>query len=101
MIEMAEAMARLTMGRHRADPDTDEALDFALVRVLEIFGEAAARIDPDVHSRAPVIPWRKIIGTRHRLAHAYHEIDADLVWQAATRDVPLLLPTLRRLLDDA
>jgi uncharacterized protein with HEPN domain len=98
MVEMAEAMDRLTREHTLADFMSDEGLNLAVVRAVEVFGEAAARIDPMVWQAVPQVPWRKIIATRNRLAHAYFDIDESLVWTAATRDVPALLPTLRRLL---
>lgn len=48
---------------------------------------------------APEIPWTKIIGMRNVLVHDYFDIDTDIVWDAATRDVPQLRPELERLLD--
>ena len=52
----------------------------------------------DIRALAPGIPWQKIVGMRNVLVHGYFEIDADVVWEAATRDVPALKPGLEQLL---
>jgi uncharacterized protein with HEPN domain len=98
MVNMAETLGRLTSGRALNDIASDEQLALAVVRALEIFGEAAARTSQALRNATPEIPWRQIIGTRNRLAHGYFDIDEALVWTAATRDVPALLPILRGLL---
>lgn len=100
MIDAAEAAAQFVAGRRRADLDTDRMLLFALVRSIEIIGEAANKTSEEMRTAAPHIPWKAIIGTRHRLIHSYFDIDADILWIAATVEVPTLLSQLRGLIDD-
>ncbi|MCY4550585.1 MAG: DUF86 domain-containing protein [Defluviicoccus sp.] len=71
----------------------------ATLRNLELIGEAAAQIPESVRDAHPEIPWRAIIGTRNRLAHAYLHIDDDIVWTVIVDAVPALLPALRNLLE--
>jgi len=94
MIEASRAIAQIISGRQRADLDADLTLSFAVVRAIEIFGEAASRISAETREAAPQIPWQVIIGTRNRLIHAYFDIDHDIVWTAATQEIPALLPLL-------
>lgn len=66
----------------------------AVIRCLEIIGEAAGRVSPQFQAAHPEIPWRKVIGMRHRLIHGYSEVDIDIVW-SVLRDE--LLPLIAKL----
>jgi uncharacterized protein with HEPN domain len=68
------------------------------LRHLQIIGEAARTLPEDVRVLAPEIPWPNIIGMRNILVHGYFDIDTDIVWEAATRDVPAIKPAVERLL---
>lgn len=71
----------------------------ATLRKLSLFGEAATRVPDAIRIQAPAIPWRKIVGLRNRLMHAYPSTDDSAVWSIVTGDVPALLSSLRALLD--
>ena len=98
MIEAAETTQRFIAGRTRAAVDTDEQVRFALVQAVQIIGEAASKVSPDTRSKITSVPWADIIFMRNRLVHAYFDIDHDIVWETATKDIPDLLPLLRPLL---
>ncbi len=66
----------------------------ALVKDIEIVGEAVARVSEDVQRSHPDIPWSDIIGMRHRLIHAYFEINLDILWETVTLIVQI--PALSR-----
>ena len=70
----------------------------AVLRRLEIIGEAVGLISPEVQKEFPAIPFREIRGMRNIIAHDYGEVDLERVWVTATEDVPLLLETLRKAL---
>lgn len=57
---------------------------------LQIIGEAASRISPELRERYPDVPWGQMIGTRHVLVHGYFDIDLDIVWTAVDEDLPEL-----------
>jgi len=88
----------MTQGRLRADLDEDRVVNLAIVRLLEMLGEAANRIPRDDQTRYPRIPWAQLIGLRNRLIHAYNQIDHDILWQILTSDLPPLCAELERLL---
>jgi len=90
MLDAARMALSFVQGRERADLDTDTQLAFALVKTIEIIGEAASRISGECQNRLPMIPWQDIVGMRNRLIHAYFEINADIVWSALTNDLPAL-----------
>jgi len=73
-------------GRSRPDRDADEQLALAIVRLLEIIGEAK-QVTVETRTGHPGIPWREIAGTRDRLIHGYFDVDLDVVWSIATRDL--------------
>lgn len=72
-------------------------LRFALVRAIEIFGEAASKVSADTQRAHSSIPWKPIVGMRNRLVHAYFDIDTDILWVAAVEEIPALLPRLQAL----
>src|SRR3954466_9008714 len=63
----------------------------AVIRSLEVIGEAAGKVSPATQQANPAIPWREIIGMRHRLIHGYAEIRLELVWAVATERLPSLI----------
>lgn len=98
MVQSAETACGFISGRSRADLDTDQMLVFALVRAIEIVGEAASKVSFATRRAAVDIPWDLIIAMRNRLIHGYSSINHDLVWKTATEEIPELLPKLRYLL---
>jgi uncharacterized protein with HEPN domain len=60
----------------------------AVVRNLEIVGEAAKRVSPDLRGRAPGVPWREMAGMRDKLVHDYFGVDLDLVWDVVAVELP-------------
>lgn len=97
MIESAEAALRFVAGRTRTELDTDQMMLFAVVRAVEVLGEAASRVTLETRAAHSDIPWSAIVGMRNRLVHAYFDIDRDVVWTAATKEIPALLPRLQAL----
>lgn len=70
----------------------------ATLRNLELIGEASTHVPAPIRTMAPDIPWREIVGTRNRLAHAYLGIDADTVWDIVVTELPALRTALQALL---
>ena len=69
----------------------------ATLRNIELIGEAATHVPPDVRERHGEIPWRLIIATRNRLIHGYLGIDNDVLWSIVQSDIPQLLQQLRQI----
>ena len=99
MIEAAETASGFITGKSRHDLDSDQMLVFALVRAIEIIGEAASRVTPITGASAVDIPWSLIVAMRNRLIHAYFDVDHEVVWKTLTEELPKLLPQLRALLE--
>jgi len=68
----------------------DVKTQFAVVRALEIIGEASNKIPADIKDKYPEIPWRVMIGMRHILIHDYFSVDIEVVWKTASIDIPPL-----------
>lgn len=94
MIEAAETAGRFIAGQAREALDSDQMLLFALVRAVEIVGEAASRVSPETQTEIPSVPWPQIRGMRNRLIHAYFDIDHDVLWITVTQELPPLIPLL-------
>jgi uncharacterized protein with HEPN domain len=88
----------LSQGRSRSALDDDPLYGLAMVRLIEIVGEAAKNVSVATTALAPDIPWRLLAGTRDRLAHAYFDVNFEIIWQIIQADFPRLLPALDRLL---
>ena len=73
-------------------------LALALVKCIEIIGEAASKIDSGIQSSHPDIPWADIVGMRNRLIHAYFDIDFERVCDTIAADLPPLIAKLERIL---
>ena len=71
----------------------------AIVRNLEIIGEAANNIDQSVRQQYPVIPWRKIIDFRNVVAHDYADLDTSVVWEIISRDLVELSSQIEKIID--
>lgn len=94
MLEHAREAIQLVEGRTRRDLDTDRVLSLAVVRLLEIVGEAAAQASPEARIRHPGIPWLEVISLRNRLIHGYDSVDLDIVWRIVESDLPALVHAL-------
>lgn len=79
MLEAARTCMQFSESKVRIDFEKDQMLSFAVIRALEIFGEASSKISNEFQKAHPHIPWRAIVGMRNRLIHAYFDIDYDVV----------------------
>ncbi len=96
MLDAAREAVGFVRGRTRSDLNGDRQLVLALVKCIEIIGEAAYQVTPDTRDQTRGIPWDDMIGMRHRLVHAYFDIDLDILWKTAQEDLPPLLAELER-----
>jgi uncharacterized protein with HEPN domain len=87
----------MIQGKSRLDLDLDRKLNLALVRLLEIMGEAATRVPDEERAKYPQIPRPQLITLRHRLIHGYDQVDFDILWQILIKDLPPLVHELERI----
>lgn len=86
-------------GMNREAFESDKKTFSAVVRQLEIIGEAAKQVPGEIRITRPDVPWSEMAGMRDRLIHAYFGVDQGLVWQAVTERIPQVKPLLVEMLD--
>ena len=80
--------------------EMDFRTNFAVVRALEIIGEAAKRLPMSLREQYPEIPWRGMAGMRDRIIHGYDTVDLQIVWDAVKQDIPDIRPQIQQILAD-
>jgi len=94
MLDHAQEAVKMVQGRRRADSDSDRLLNLALVRLMEVIGEAATRVPEDFRRRYPKVHWRDIADLRNRLIHGYDTVNFDRLWTIIEQDLPPLIEQL-------
>jgi uncharacterized protein with HEPN domain len=101
MLDMSRKIEALAEGKSREDFDRDEVLAFALTHLVQTVGEAARRVSEETRQKCAEIPWKAIVGMRHRVVHEYMDVDLDMVWDVCTIDVPALAAQLAEICGDS
>jgi uncharacterized protein with HEPN domain len=99
MLDHAREALSMVQGRNKADLRKNRMLELALVRLIEVVGEAAGRVSREGYNRYPRIPWSEIVGMRNRLVHGYDQVDLDVLWDTIEYDLPPLIVELERILE--
>lgn len=100
MLEIAREASSFAATRDRRDMDTDRMLVLALVKSIEIIGEAGARVSEEGRAATPDLPWPEIVAMRNRLVHAYFDVNLDIVWETVRKDLPALIIVLQDALNE-
>lgn len=99
MLDAARKAVKFAEGRKREDLDNeDDPLVYALVRQIEIIGEAASKVSAETRAELSDVPWADIVGIRNRLIHAYFDVNLDILWATIQRSLPELIRSLERAL---
>ena len=80
--------------------ETDFRINFAVVRALEIVGEATKRLPMTLRDQYPGIPWKQMAGMRDRIIHGYDIVDLEIVWDVVRQDIPKIKPQIEQILRD-
>jgi uncharacterized protein with HEPN domain len=96
MLGAARDAGTFVVGRKEGDLVGDRQLTLALLKCVEIVGEAAARVGPETRSKYLHVPWAHIVAMRNRLVHNYFDVDLSLLWTTVVEDLPRLVAMLER-----
>ena len=90
----ARSAVKFADGLTQQQFEQDALHRYAIMKVVEIVGEAASRLTAKTKEELPGIEWGKIIGMRHRLVHDYFAVDYDILWEVVQNDLPKLISQL-------
>jgi uncharacterized protein with HEPN domain len=94
ILDSARAIRQYLQGLTRAEFDTNEEKQDAVIRRYAIIGEAARRLSPQAQQALPEIPWRKVTGMRNILIHDYDDVDVGTLWDTAQDDLLKMITRL-------
>lgn len=97
MLETARKAVGKVSGLTPARFLEDENLHLACVHLVQVIGEAASRVSAETRTRHQAVPWRQVIGMRHRVVHDYLAVDLEIVWTVVTGDLPGLIAALEQI----
>jgi len=101
IIEACGKIRRYTAGMTFDAFVADDRTRDAVIRNIEIIGEAAKKLPDEVIAKAPSVPWRKVRGMRDVVAHGYFGLDSKLVWDTATTKIDEIETSVRTLIATA
>lgn len=101
MLDLCLKIESLVRDKTRVEFDKDEVLAFALTHLVQTVGEAARRVSEGTRAKHAGIPWKPIVGMRHRVVHEYMDVDLDMVWDVCTIDAPALAAQLTEICGDS
>jgi uncharacterized protein with HEPN domain len=99
MLDAARETVTFVAGKTVQDLKSDRILSLALVKCIEIIGEAATKVTDETRAAYPQIPWADIVGMRHRLIHAYFDVDLERVCDTIAVDLPPLIESLEKAIE--
>lgn len=101
MLESAQAILEYLGGKTWDEFSKDALLQDAVVRRLEIIGEAAGRVSAETQKKYSYIPWMAMRGTRNRVIHGYDSVQLDIVWDITQDDLPGLIGELKKIIPNS
>lgn len=99
MLDMSQKAVDALKNKTRSQYDQDEILKLALTHLVQTIGEAASHVSESIQTQYSNIPWKKIVGMRHKVVHDYMYVDYDVVWDVVSTDLPTLIVELRKILN--
>ena len=98
MLAAAKEAMEFVAGKTRMDLEKDRLHLLAIIKSIEIIGEAASKVTETFKTENSNIPWNDIINMRNRLIHAYFDVNLDIVWQIVKTDLPDLIKALEEII---
>ena len=97
ILESSRTALEYMRGKSWDEFSKDPLLQDAVVRRLEIIGEASGRVTSATQKKHPNLPWQAMKGTRNRIIHEYDTIELDIIWDIVQQDLPLLVKELEKI----
>jgi len=98
MLDHSKEAANLIAGKDKTELQHNRVLELALIRLVEIVGEASAKVSSETQAKYPSIPWPQVIGMRNRLIHGYDSVDLDVLWDTIEADLPPLIAEIEKIM---
>ena len=98
ILSMTDKVEQFTVDLSLAEFEENEMAHFAVIRAIEVMGEAAKHVPPEVKRKYPEVPWSRMAGMRDKIIHGYFGVDLHIVWETATRSIPMPKPQISEVL---
>jgi uncharacterized protein with HEPN domain len=98
MLENANRARQFAEGMNFEIFSKDEKTIYAVIRAVEVIGEATRNIPDEIRTKYPEIPWRDASNMRNKLVHRYFGINLEVIWQTLNEDLPMLADTLQEII---
>ena len=99
IFDACQEALKFVENQNKEDLQYNRMLALALIKELEIIGEAANNISMDCQLQYSDVPWKDMIGMRNRLVHAYFGINYDIIWRTVTESLPVLLLDVQKIIE--
>ena len=100
ILDAMEKAELLIEGVNYEQFEADFRINFAVIRALEIIGEASKRLPDSLREKYPQIPWKGMAGMRDRIIHGYDNVDYQIIWEVVKKDIPAIKPLVQIILSD-
>lgn len=100
ILENMKRADRFVEGMDYQDFVKDEKTSFAVIRCIEIMGEAAKYVPEEIRQKYPQVPWKDIAGMRDKVIHEYFGVNLERVWLVLKKDIRRIRPLIKHVLDE-
>lgn len=101
MLETIDIAQQFVAGMTFTDFQADQKTVFAVIRAIEVIGEAAKNIPIPIREQYPEMPWKSVTGMRDKLIHGYFGVNLEVLWDTVQQDLMQLRPVISKMLQDA
>ena len=100
IIDAVDKIEKFTEGIDSEGFYADDKTSYAVIRALEIIGEATKKVPQNIKEGYPKVPWREMAGIRDKLIHDYFGVNLEVIWRTVQEDLPTLKPRILQILQE-